>query len=105
MLAIHKVHDDAIALEDIFISCVNSGMIFLTSCDSSAILKVSGYISYILFIRHDLANLEIDLSASFIVHYILKVSFFKDRGLYKMRHLYHWLVYRSRGGGSLFLNQ
>jgi hypothetical protein len=89
MLTIHRVHDDAIALRDIFILCINSGTIFLALCDLSAILKISGYISYALFIRHDSISLEIDLSVGFIIHYILKVSFFKDRGLYKMRHLYY----------------
>jgi hypothetical protein len=89
MLAIHKIYNNAITLKDIFILCVNSRMIFLALCGLSAILKISGYISYILFIRYDPASLKIDLLASFIVHYILKVSFFKDRGLYKIRHLYH----------------
>jgi hypothetical protein len=89
MLAIHKVHNDVIALGDIFISCVDSGTIFLALCSLSAILKINDYIDYVLFIRHDPASLEIDLPASFIIHYILKVSFFKDRGLCKMRYLYH----------------
>jgi hypothetical protein len=89
ILIIYKVYNDIITSGDIFILCVNSGTIFLTLCDSSAILKISDYISYILFIRHDPASLKIDLLVDFIVYYILKVSFFKDRGLYKMRHLYH----------------
>jgi hypothetical protein len=89
ILMIHRVHNDAMILEDIFILCVNNETIFLALCDLSAILKISGYIDYTLFIRHDPISLKIDLLASFIIHYILKVSFFKDRGLYKMRHLYH----------------
>jgi hypothetical protein len=84
---IHRVHDDATTLEDIFILYVDSGTIFLALYDSSAILKISGCVSYVLFIRHSPVGLEIDLSADFIVHYILKVSFFEDRGLCKMRHL------------------
>jgi hypothetical protein len=84
---IHKVHNDATILGDIFILYIDSRMIFLASCDSSAILKISGYIDYALFIKHDPTSLEIDLLADFIIYYILKVSFFKDRGLYKMRHL------------------
>jgi hypothetical protein len=89
MLVIHRVHNDAMTSGDIFIPCVNSGMIFLALCDLSAILKISGYMSYILFIRHDPTSLEIDLLVDFIVYCIFKVSFFKDRGLYKMRHLCH----------------
>jgi hypothetical protein len=89
MLMIHRVHDNAIILRDIFILYINNGTIFLTLCDLSAILKISGYIDYVLFIKHDSASLEIDLLASFIVCYIFKVSFFKDRRLYKMRHLCH----------------
>jgi hypothetical protein len=89
MLIVHRVHDDAITLRDIFISYVDSGTIFLTLCGLSAILKISDYIGYILFIKHDLANLKIDLLANFIIYYILKVSFFKDKRLYKMRHLCH----------------
>jgi hypothetical protein len=86
---IHKVHNNVIALGDIFILYINSRMIFLALYDLSAILKISGYVGYTLFIRYDSTSLEIDLLANFIVHYILKVSFFKDKGLYKMRHLCH----------------
>jgi hypothetical protein len=89
MLIIHKVHDDAMTLRDIFILCVNSGTIFLALCDLNAILKISDYMSYALFIKHDSTSLKIDLLAGFIVHYILKVSFFEDKGLYKIRHLCH----------------
>jgi hypothetical protein len=89
ILVVHRVHDNAITLGDIFILCVNSGMIFLALCDLSAILKISDYIDYVLFIRHDPASLKIDLLADFIVHYILKVSFFKDKRLYKIRYLCH----------------
>jgi hypothetical protein len=86
---IHRIYNDAIALEDIFILYVDSETIFLALCSLSAILKISGYMSYILFIRHGPTNLEIDLLASFIIHYILEVSFFKDKRLYKMRYLYY----------------
>jgi membrane-bound metal-dependent hydrolase YbcI (DUF457 family) len=86
---IHRVHDDTITLRDIFILCVNNETIFLTLCGLSVILKISDYMSYILFIKHSPTSLKIDLLISFIIHYILKVSFFKDRRLYKIRHLYH----------------
>jgi hypothetical protein len=89
MFIIHKVHNDAITLEDIFILCVNSRMIFLALCDLSAILKISDYIGYTLFIRYDPISLKIDLLANFIVYYILKISFFKGKKLYKMRYLYY----------------
>jgi hypothetical protein len=98
---IYRVYNDVIALEDIFILYVNSGMIFLVLCDLSVILKISGYISYMLFIRYDPTSLEIDLLASFIVHYILKVSFFKGKGLYKMRHLYYLGCVTVRVGPGL----
>jgi hypothetical protein len=89
MLVVHRVHDNAMASKDIFILYVDSGTIFLASCGLSVILKISGYIGYALFIRHGPVSLKIDLSASFIIRYILKVSFFKGKGLYKMRHLCH----------------
>jgi hypothetical protein len=85
ILVIYRVHNDAITLKDIFILYINSGTIFLALYNLSAILKISGYISYALFIRYNPASLKIDLLANFI----LKVSFFKDKKLYKMRHLYY----------------
>jgi nucleoside permease NupC len=77
ILVIHRVHDDTLALKDVFISSIDNGTIFLASCGSSAIIKISCYVCYMFLIEHCLAGLKMDLPAGFIVGCVLEIPSFE----------------------------
>jgi hypothetical protein len=105
MLIVHRVHNDALALNNIYIPSVNRGTVLLALSSMCIVVQISGYICNAFLVGHEPTSLKVDLLASLILSSLLQVASLEDRGFGQAWHLGHKRVGRSGRGRPFFANQ
>jgi hypothetical protein len=80
MLVVYRVHNNTLALSNIYVLSVNRGTVLLALSSIHIVIQISGYICNTFLVSYKPTSLKVDLLASLILSSLLQVMSLEGKG-------------------------